>query len=372
MSLRRRLRTLGPLRTGVRTWRRARTSLPRLHTYAPRSMLVTTAHPRARAAHPAVDAHNHLGRWLTGDGTWMVPDVAALIDVMDALGLQAMVNLDGRWADELRDNLRRYDHAHPGRFATFCHVDWRETSEPGFGGRLARSLRDSIGAGAAGLKIWKDLGLRVRDPHGRLLRHDDPELGELWATAGDLGVPVLVHVGDPAAFFEPPDRHNERLEELLAHPNLRLHRRGVPALAALLDAFEAAVAAHPTTTFIAAHLGTAENLGWVRRMLDTYPNLRVDTAARIAELGRQPRAAASLILDHPDRVLFGTDIFPPRADEYRIWFRFLETADEHFDYSTAEVPPHGRWRISGLDLPPVVLQRLYAGNARDTITALRT
>jgi predicted TIM-barrel fold metal-dependent hydrolase len=334
-------------------------------------MLVTTAHRPDRAASPAVDAHNHLGRWLTGDGRWMVPDVPELIDRMDGLGVRAMVNLDGRWGDELRANLERYDHAHPGRFATFCHVDWRETSSPGFGRRLARSLRASVEAGAAGLKVWKDLGLSVRDPAGGLLRHDHPELAELWAAAGDLGIPVVMHVGDPAAFFEPVDRHNERLEELLSHPNLRLHGRKVPALRTLLEAFELVVAAHPDTTFVAAHMGTAEDLGWVRRMIQTYPNLRVDTSARIAELGRQPRAAASLVRDHPDRVLFGTDVFPPRAEEYRIWFRFLETADEHFDYSTAEVPPHGRWRVSGLALPPEVLRRVYHDNALDAIPALR-
>lgn len=368
---RRRLARIAPLRRAVHALRAGRLQLPRLHRYTPRPMLVTEAHRPDRPAHPAVDAHNHLGRWLTGGDRWMVPDVGELVALMDRLDLRTIVNLDGRWGDELRANLDRYDRAHPGRFVTFCHVDWAEARRPGFGARLEASLRASVAEGAAGLKVWKDLGLSVRDHRGQLLRHDDPELAELWSAAGTLGIPVLIHVGDPAAFFEPVDRHNERLEELLAHPNLRLHGRGVPPLRELLDRFEAVVAAHPDTTFIAAHLGTAEDLGWVRRMLTSYPNLCVDVAARIAELGRQPRATAALVRDHADRVLFGSDIFPPRPDPYRIWFRFLETADEHFDYSEAPVPPHGRWRISGLELPDDVLRRVYADNARRVIPALR-
>ena len=105
-------------------------------------------------------------------------------------------------------------------------------------------------------------------------------------------------------------------------------------------------------------------------MLATYPNFHVDIAARVAELGRQPRAARELVLAHPDRVMFGVDLFPPNAREYAIHFRFLETDDEHFAYSTEEIPPEGRWAISGLGLPDDVLRKVYGENARRVIPAL--
>jgi predicted TIM-barrel fold metal-dependent hydrolase len=322
--------------------------------------------PQTRVERPAVravDAHNHLGRWLTEwvrpGGGWMVEDVGALLALMDSLDLDAIVNLDGRWGAELEANLDRYDRAHPGRFLTFCHVDWDELDG------LVASLEASAAAGARGLKVWKDLGLGVRDEAGELLLPDDPRLADVWASAGELGLPVLIHTADPVAFFTPVDAANERLEELTVHPEWSFHGPEFPSFERLMEALEAVVAAHPGTTFIGAHVACcAEDLAWVGRMLDAYPNLHVDFSARIAELGRQPRATRRLFVDHPDRVLFGTDVFPPRREAYETYFRFVETADEHFAYSPdPENPwPQGRWRISGLDLPADTLAAIYRGN----------
>ena len=123
-----------------------------------------------------------------------------------------------------------------------------------------------------------------------------------------------------------------------------------------MAALEAIVAAHPATTFIGVHAGCcAEDLAWVSQMLEQYPNFNIDIAARIAELGRQPRATRALIMNHPGRVLFGTDEIPPKRSTYEIYFRFLETADECFPYSPDNPPGSGRWPISGLDLPADVL-----------------
>ncbi|MDP9864471.1 MULTISPECIES: hypothetical protein [Streptosporangium] len=122
-----------------------------LSRYRPVSQLRVPVHHVDRARLPAVDAHIHLGRWLTEDGDWMVKDVPALLETMDALNLRGMVNLDGRWGRELAENIERYDAAHPGKFATFCHVDWSQAAEPGFGERLAarRGVRPLPGRPAA-------------------------------------------------------------------------------------------------------------------------------------------------------------------------------------------------------------------------------
>ena len=333
----------------------------------PRPALRLPATRVERPAVRAIDAHNHLGRWITDwvrpGGGWMTEDVGALLGMMDALDVEAIVNLDGRWGAELEANLDRYDRAHPGRFLTFCHVDWGELARPG---RLVASLEASRAAGARGLKVWKDLGLAVRDGAGSLVLPDDPRLEPVWAAAGELGLPVLIHTADPVAFFEPLDAANERLEELAVHPEWALHGTGAPAFERLMEALEAVVAAHPRTTFVGAHVCCfAEDLAWVGRMLASYPNLCLDFSARIAELGRQPRAARRLFTEHPDRILFGTDELPPQRAAYETYFRFLETGDEHFPYSPdPERPwPQGRWHISGLDLPAGVLEAIYRGNA---------
>jgi predicted TIM-barrel fold metal-dependent hydrolase len=333
-----------------------------LSDYRPQPALRVAETRVERPAVRAIDVHNHLGRWLTEwvrpGGGWMAEDVGALLALMDSLDVEAIVNLDGRWGEELEANLERYDRAHPGRFLTFCHMDWAEPD--------VASLEASAQAGARGLKVWKDLGLRVRDDAGALLLPDDERIADVWAAAGELGLPVLIHTADPIAFFAPADARNERLEELTAHPDWAFHGPDFPSFERLLEAFEAVVAGHPRTTFIGAHVACcAEDLAWVARMLDSYPNLHLDFSQRIAELGRQPRAARRLFVEHADRVLFGTDELPPRREAYEVYFRFLETADEHFAYSPdPDDPwPQGRWRISGLDLPRDVLSAIYRDNA---------
>ncbi len=292
---------------------------------------------------------------------------------MDRANIAAIVNLDGMWGAELEANLNRYDRAHPGRFATFAQLDWRELDRgAGFGERLAALVADSADRGAKGLKVWKNLGLHLRDPKGRLLMPGDRRLDPVWAACGEARIPVTIHTADPVAFFDPLDERNERLEELIEHPDWWFgDRTRFPAFGRLLRSLESLVARHPRTTFIGAHVaGFAEDAASISRMLDAYPNLHADIAARIAELGRRPRAARALIERHPGRILFGTDDFPPSVRNYAIYFRFLETADESFPYSGDAVPGQGRWDISGLDLPEPVLHKVYRENAVRLIPGL--
>lgn len=339
-----------------------------LPDWAPRSQVRADQHRVERAAVRCVDVHNHLGRWLTEDASWMTPDVSAVLDVMDGCNVATVVNLDGRWGDELRENIERYDAAFPGRFVTFAHLDWSLMADPGGAAgvdRLVRSVADSAAAGARGFKVWKDLGLTVRDEHGDLLLPDAPQVAAVLVAAGEHGLPVLIHTADPVAFFDPLDRHNERLEELGQHPDWWFGGPGLPTFARLMAALESAVAAHPATTFIGAHVGCyAEDLRWVDRLLTTYPNFHVDIGGRVPELGRQPRAFCRLVEAHPRQVLFGTDGYPLDEDTYPTYFRFIETEDESFPYAPGKpVPPTGRWDISGAGLSGAQLDGFYAGNA---------
>lgn len=336
-----------------------------LRDYAPRRTVVVPESVVSRPKFPVIDAHNHLGTWLTG--AWSVADPGALVAIMDELDIESIINLDGRWGQELIANLDRLDRAYPGRFVTFAQVDWSLLGqEPRRGPELLASrFRESLDSGARGLKVWKDLGLTVRDDRGDLVLPDDPRLDDVFTIAGEAGVPVAIHTADPVAFFDPLDRHNERLEQLLQVPEWSFADTSFPRFAELMASLEARVARHPGTTIIGVHMGCwAENLGEVGRMLRTYPNYHVDISARVAEIGRQPRAARALIEEFPDRVLFGTDAFPPDREVYGQYFRFLESSDECYDHDLEQPSPMGRWTISALELPDLVLEAVYAGNAR--------
>jgi predicted TIM-barrel fold metal-dependent hydrolase len=319
-----------------------------------------------RPAVPCIDVHNHLGRWLSDTGDWLVPDVPALLEVLDSHDVATVVNLDGRWGPELTANLDRYDRAHPGRFVTFCHFDWSVLGEADASARLHRQLRDAVSRGARGVKVWKDLGLTWRDSTERLVLPDDPIVVDLMAGAGEAGLPVLIHTADPVAFFEPLDRHNERIDELGERPDWWFGGAEHPSFQRLIEALEALVASTPGTTYIGAHVGCySEDLAWVDRMLATYPNFHVDIGGRIGELGRVPRSFQRLVMAHPDRVLFGTDAYPPDAESYEVAFRFVETDDEAFAYAPGcAVPPQGRWDVAAAHLPSSVLPAFYSGNAR--------
>ncbi|OAH50170.1 amidohydrolase family protein [Microbacterium oleivorans] len=339
----------------------------RLREWTPRSMLRAPATAVDLPHTPCIDIHNHLGRWLTEGGGWMIDDVDDLIRTMDARHVDIIVNLDGMWGDEIDANLDRYDRAHPGRFVTFCQLDWNLLAEPDAESRLIAQLEDNARRGARGVKVWKSLGLTFRDDAGALVSPDDPRVVAVLRRAGELDLPVLIHTADPRAFFEPLDAGNERLDELRGARDWWFGDASVyPTFDELLDAHARLVLACPGTTFIGAHVGcAAEDLDRVSALMDAAPLYHVDIAGRMAELGRQPRRFAALVERHPDRVLFGTDIYPAEDEQYALHYRFLESADEGFEYAPgAPIPPQGRWAVSGAALSPRLLPALYRDNAR--------
>jgi predicted TIM-barrel fold metal-dependent hydrolase len=215
--------------------------------------------------------------------------------------------------------------------------------------------------------------LRENITTGRLVKIDDPRFDPMWEVCGALKMPVAIHISDPEAFFLPIDRFNERYEELNNHPDWSFYARDFPSNTELLEARNRVFARHPRTQFIALHVGNnAENLAYVSECMDRFPNMTVELAARIGELGRQPRTSRRFFEKYQDRILFGTDAVPRGTQTpqqtfgeklYEIYFRFLETEDEYFDYAPSPVPPQGRWRIYGLSLPETILRKVYQENA---------
>jgi hypothetical protein len=217
-----------------------------LREFQPRTALVTEDHTPPRARYPVVDAHNHLRRALDRP--------AELLELMDALNLRAIIDLDGGWGEQLDQHLAALKRPYPDRFCVFAWVDWGQVDDPDFGTRWAGRLADAVRAGAQGLKVFKSLGLSYRDRSGALIRIDDPRLDPVWAAAGELGIPVLIHSADPVAFFWPLDAHNERWEELRAHPDWHFYGGDYPSFIELIEAQLRVVARHPETTFISAHV----------------------------------------------------------------------------------------------------------------------
>ena len=284
-----------------------------------------------------------------------------VIDVMDATNVKTVVILTGMWGDKLQHVIDTMARPYPGRFIVFTQIDWSKIDDPNFSQEMVDQLRDAVARGARGLKVLKDLGLGVRDKTGKLITVDDPRLDPIWEECGKLGIPVSIHVSDPEAFFHPVDNTNERYEELLNHPDWSFYGPQFPTKEAILAARDRIFARHPQTKFVSLHVGNwPENLDYVSGMLDKNPNVMVEFGAREAELGRQPRRARDFFVKYQDRIMFGTDN-GMQAEMYRNHFRWLETADEYFDYWG--YPGQGRWKIYGMELPDQVLEKIYHLNA---------
>lgn len=348
-----------------------------LEEYEPKSMLIVPVTGVERARYPVIDFHTHI---TFTNGLSASPKIKfnstaeAALAVMDRKNIQTMVNLTGGYGSNLEAAIRTLQHAHAGRFVVFTEPSWNKIEQPDFPKFQADQIEAAHRAGARGIKVLKTLGLYLREHvnSGKLVAVDDRRFDPMWETAAALEMPIAIHTSDPKAFFLPTDRYNERYEELNAHPDWSFHGKDFPSDRELQEARRRVMKRHPKTRFVCLHVAEAEDLAYVSECLDTHPNMSVDIAARIGELGRQPRAARKFFDRYQDRIVFGTDATPNGADTpqqtfsdplYEIYYRFLETEDEYFDYAPARIPPQGRWRIYGLGLPDEVLRKVYRDNA---------
>jgi predicted TIM-barrel fold metal-dependent hydrolase len=330
-------------------------------------------HPRYSG--PVIDVHSHV------DGSHFESVQTAI-----ALnGITKLVNLwNTEWPPPSFDSWLREFADKPSDWLVLYHTpNLSRIGEPNFAQIIAEEVSHAARLGAAGVKVWKNLGLLIEDEEEQLVPVDDTRLEPLWGAAGAADLPVSIHVADPVAFFEPLDEHNERYAELSLHPDWWFGGPKFPSFQEIMNQFERVVARHPSTTFIGVHMGCyAENLQFVGRMLDSYSNYYVDTSARIGEFGRHGAAyVRDFFIRYAERIMFGSDLARTTAlwlpeegfyDQslqsfYDLHWRYFETSERAL---SNPFPMQGDWRVDGIDLPDEVLELLYYANAKQVIPAL--
>jgi hypothetical protein len=324
-------------------------------------------------ARPMIDVHVHTAP------RYYKP----LLELLGSYGISRFVNLSGGYGETLVDNLNLAAIVEP-QVAVCTNIDWSKLGEADFANQVGAALEHAAQVGARCIKISKALGLYINDPtvkdDTRLLRIDHERLDPIWETAGRLGLPIFIHTGDPKAFFEPLTPENERYDELSVHPDWSFYGPDFPSRRALLEARNRVFKRFANTTFVAVHFANnPENINEVDRLLDRYPNVVVDIAARVPELGRHaPSHVRKVFTKHQDRILLGTDLgFSPRQimlgsvgrdsptlyDIFEFYARheaWLSTTDQQIQHPT---PIQGRWRINGAGIPSKVLDKIYWRNA---------
>lgn len=327
--------------------------------YDPPSSLVVPEHKLTRAKFPFIDVHSH--HWRNIDAAYF----KKLKGEMNNMHMGIIVNLSGGTGENLKKMVDSAKTYLPGRFVVFANINIRSIDEPDWATNTVKALENDYKNGARGLKIYKSQGMDDKDSQGKRIRIDDPRIGPVWDKSAELGIPVLIHSGDPASFWQPADENNERWLELKTRGGRS--RVGFEAsweqiLTEQLTIFRR----HKKTTFINAHMGWyPNNLGKLAELMEEMPNMNVEIGAVIAELGRQPRQAHAFFTKYQDRILFGKDSYV--VDEYPTYFRVLETADEYFPYHKRY---HAFWRMYGIQLPDDILKKVYYKNALRLIPGL--
>ncbi len=325
---------------------------PTIEDYQPKSTLVTKEHKIDRAKYPFIDIHSH--HWNP------TPErVDQLVKEMDTINLQVMVNLSGGTGEQLRRTVETMKGRYPDRFVVFANMNFDDLNTPEFGKRVTERLEQDVKNGAQGLKIFKNFGMDLKYANGERVHVDDAVFDQIFEKCADLKIPVLIHVAEPSAFFDPWDKYNERWLELKEFPQRARPPSKYPPFETLMTERNHLFAKHPRTQFIAAHLAFHGNdLERLGKLFDANPNVNVDIAAVLAELGRQPYSAHDFLARYQDRVLMGKDIYD--VNEYKWYFRSLETRDEYFEYYRKR---HAFWRIYGFQVPDEVLKKIYYKNA---------
>jgi predicted TIM-barrel fold metal-dependent hydrolase len=278
---------------------------------------------------------------------------------MDSINLRVIVNLSGGTGERLTKVIAAMKGRYPDRFVVFANLSFDDLNEPGYGKRAAARLAQDVKNGAQGLKIFKNFGMDLKYKNGERVKVDDPEFDPVWRMCATLKIPVLIHIAEPSAFFDPIDKNNERWLELKQFPRRARPPAQYPPFETLMTERNHMLEKNPKTTFILAHMGYHGNdLGRLGKLFDAYPNAYIDIAAVLAEIGRQPYTARDFLIKYQDRVLFGKDIYEP--SEYTYYFRVFETRDDYIEYYRRR---HAFWRMYGLHLPDEVLKKIYYKNS---------
>ena len=327
--------------------------------YDPISTLVVPEHPLTRSKFPFIDVHNH---------QWIMPiqDLEDLVQEMDSLNMGVMVNLSGFRGKILEWSLDNVAENYPERFAVFLNINFEDLDDEDWPETPLMMLEEGVKQGVKGLKVYKELGLNDQDNDGNRIPVNDARLDPIWAKCGELGIPILIHSGEPNSFWKPKDKYNERWLELKQFPSRYRNPELLPSFDSIMAEQHAVFRKHPNTKFINAHLGWYGNdLKKLGELMDEFPNMYTEIGAVLAELGRQPKAARAFFIAYQDRILFGKDTY--KMEVYYTYFRVLETEDEYFDYYRKR---HANWKMYGLGLPDSVLRKVYFENAMRVIPGI--
>ena len=310
---------------------------------------------------PKIDVHAH---YRTDN-----PELVAALEAWNARAVLVTVTGADRKIDEKwRDHVALHA-AHPDRFFLVATFDPFRLEEPDFATKTIARLREQIAAGAKGVKVWKDIGMDLKDAQGRYVQIDDPRFQPIWDFLVEQHVPVLAHIAEPLAAWQPLNAENPHFWYYTNNPRYHAYQHAeIPRHETIIAARDRWIARNPRLTIVGMHLASLEyDVGEVAKRLDAYPNLYVETAARINDLAMQPSdAVRRFMIRYQDRVMWGTDFGEGAVSRAGLERSFSQHWRYYAGADTVTLGSPTGWHrtVQGLALPRGVLEKFAQGNAQ--------
>ncbi|MFC2075755.1 amidohydrolase family protein [candidate division KSB1 bacterium] len=314
-----------------------------------------------------IDSHVHVRGSL--DDAWAVADEYGVkyfnicTVAMDVEGLNHQI--------ELSKELIAF---HPDRFAWATSFELATIREPGWADRAIAGLKTDFEKGAVAVKVWKEIGMVLKNPDGSFVQIDDPRFKPIFEFIDKSDKTLVAHIGEPMAAWLPIEEMMTLNEKsyyskypqyhALLHPEIPHHDT-------IVAARDRVLAGYPNLRVVGCHLGSLEHdVDVLAQCLDTYPNFAVDTAARMAHLQSQDRdKVRRFLIKYQDRILYGTDVgfSDPKTGDYRTARKEIDdTYIRDFAYWAGDgelTSPDVEGPFLGVALPDDVLKKILYENA---------
>jgi len=322
------------------------------------------------AIHP-IDVHVHIFK--------ADPPFQSMLERLDLKVLDILVMDDTNKArkglqQQVDDALAMVSASH-GRVALCTTFDPYKVNSPSFQVDAVKQLDHDFAQGAIAVKIWKNIGMEIKNANGSYILADDPRFQPIYEDIARHGKTLMLHQAEPDVAWGPADPSDPSWSYYQENPQWYVaNKPGFPSKRQILDARDHILEKNPDLRMVGVHLGSMEkDLDNIARHLDKYPNFAIDTAARMEYLMMAPPdKVRAFLIKYQDRIIYGTDLdlhadaktseaIEEWESRYARDWRFLAT-DETF---TTE----GR-QVHGLNLPPEVLGKIFRDNAKHWIPGL--
>ncbi len=266
------------------------------------------------------------------------------------------------------DDAWRLVRSSKGHVAFCTTFDPYKFNDPTFPKEALQQIERDFKDGAIAVKIWKNIGMEIKDANGKYIMPDDPKFAPIYATIQKHGKTLMSHVAEPNVAWGPPDPSDPSWPYYKENPQWLVgDKPGFPSKNSILEARDHILQQNPKLRMVGVHLGSMEkDLDGIAQRFDRYPNFAIDTAARMEYLMLMPAdKVRAFLVKYQDRVLYGTDldfIADAKVEEVVKSWKEVYARDWRY-FATDETFDLNGKKVQGLKLPEPVLRKIYRANA---------